>query len=565
MAQHWVEPVLQRLLFRRDGTRRRLVWRVLFSPGDGRMFLPFRRLLFKKSGMTRPFVQADLAEALKAPALAAWMRRYDTAGPQDLALMDGTAHTLPAVLIRIDGDVGSAADPAAVRAALDAVAGLVQRRAVWLPGDAPAAQRLAGALAASADPEDATPRPGEVILVIGAGVLPRPVGPRLLVEALAGAAMAYGDEVALDADGLPVRPWFKPRFSPELAARGVLIGRMAAIDPARVPGLSGSAALSPHLDRIALDLPPGSVTHVPHVVFCDPQPRPSPLPEILPPLPDPRPTVSVIIPTRNGWSMLEPCLASLEDTDWPHDRLEIIVVDNGSTEADCLDGLAAAETAGRITVLRDARPFNFARLNNEAVAAARGALLVFLNNDTLALRADWLDLLARHAMQPGIGAVGPKLLYGDGSVQHGGVILGVAGGAVHAHLGLPADAPGYIGLACLTHEVSAVTGACLAIARSAFEAVGGFDDSFAVAFNDVALCCTLMQHGYRNLYVAEPLFAHLESRTRGPATSGAKQAREEAEAAAFRALFPDLFRADPNYSPNLSLGTCYATLVPPRT
>jgi GT2 family glycosyltransferase len=568
MGQHWVNAVLPNLLFRPDGTRRRAPWRWLFAARDGRMIPPFRRLLFKKSGMTRAFVAPDLSEALKAPAMAHWIARHDTPAPADLARMAATAQAWPPVLLRIEADPAGPPDLAALAAALDAVAGLRLRRTLGPPAAAPddLRQRLAARLRASADPADAQPRPGEALVVVGAGVLPRPHGPRLLVEALASAALAYGDEAALDADGLPVYPWFKPRFSPELAARGVLIRGMAALAPqaARAAIAVAEGPLSARLDRIALGLAPAAIAHVPHLLHYSLGPRPPPLPDVLPPLPEPLPVASVIIPTRDGWGLLGPCLHSLAATDWPADRLEVIVVDNGSTEPECLAGLARAEAAGAVRVLRDARPFNFAQLNNAAAAAARGSLLVFLNNDTLALRPDWLALLARYAVQPGIGAVGPKLLYGDGTVQHGGIVLGIAGRAVHAHLGLAADAGGYAGLAGITREVSAVTGACLAVTRAAFEAAGGFDEGFAVAFNDVVLCCDLMRLGYRNLYLAEPLFQHLESRTRGRPVSAAKQAEEERAAEAFRRRHPALFEADPNYSPNLSRVTPYATLVPPR-
>jgi GT2 family glycosyltransferase len=567
MGQNWVNAVLPTLLFRPNGRRRAAIWRRLFAAGDGRMIPPFRRLLFKKNGMTRRLVAPDLSEALKAPAMARWIARHDTPGPEDMGRMAATAGDWPPVLLLVECDPGGPPEPALLAAALDAVTGLRLRRAVRLPASVPGEtrQRLAERLGASADPADALPRPGEAVVVIGSGVLPRPHGPRLLIEALVSAALAYGDEAALDADGLPVRPWFKPRFSPELAARGVLIGPMAALAPdaARATMAGAEGTLSPHLDRIALDLAPAAIAHVPHLLCYRLGPGPAPLAEVLPPVPDPLPVVSVIIPTRDGWGLLGPCLTSLAATDWPEGRLEIIVVDNGSTEPECLAGLARAEAAGAIRVLRDARPFNFAQLNNAAAAEARGSLLVFLNNDTLALRPDWLTLLARHALQPGIGAVGPKLLYGDGSVQHGGIVLGIAGRAVHAHEGLAADAGGYAGLAVITHEVSAVTGACLAVTRAAFEAAGGFDESFAVAFNDVALCCDLMRLGYRNLYVAEPLFLHFESRTRGRPVSAAKRAREAAEAEAFRRRHPALFEADPNYSPNLSRVTPYATLTPP--
>jgi GT2 family glycosyltransferase len=217
-----------------------------------------------------------------------------------------------------------------------------------------------------------------------------------------------------------------------------------------------------------------------------------------------------------------------------------------------------------VRVLRDPRPFNFAALSNRAASQAKGDLLIFLNNDTLALRPDWLSVLAAFTSLPGAGAVGPKLLYADGRVQHAGLVFGLYGRAVHVHVGLPSDAGGYQGLAAVSHEVSGVTGACLAVRRAAFEAVGGFDEGFAVAYNDIVLCGDLMKKGYRNLYVAEPLFYHLESRTRGNLDNPEKERREADAAARARARHPDMFAADPHYSPNLSLDAPYVPADPPR-
>ena len=189
---------------------------------------------------------------------------------------------------------------------------------------------------------------------------------------------------------------------------------------------------------------------------------------------------------------------------------------------------------------------------------------MLLNNDTEALCPDWLKRMARFALQDGVGAVGPKLLYEDHTVQHAGVVLGLNGGAVHEFVGLAEDAGGYQGLAATTREISAVTAACLAVRRAAFDAVGGFNEGFEVAFNDVVLCCDLAAAGYRNIFLADPLFLHLESKTRGANTSPEKLAREEDECRRAIAIHPQLFAADPYYSPNLSIDVFFKPAFPPR-
>ena len=247
-----------------------------------------------------------------------------------------------------------------------------------------------------------------------------------------------------------------------------------------------------------------------------------------------------------------PCLASLRDTDWPRDRLEIVVVDNGSDDPETLRELDALRAAGEITLLRDDGAFNFARLNNAAARAARGEMLVLLNNDTTARDPGWLRALAAHALRPGAGAVGCKLLYPDGGVQHAGLALGLRGGARHVFLGLGADDPGDNHLAAVDRSVSAVTAACLAVTRRAFDAVGGLREDLDVSYNDVVFCLDLQAAGYRNVCVAAPLFVHYESRSRGKDTDRAKRDRHSAERARAIALHPDVFAQDPFYSPHLS-------------
>jgi GT2 family glycosyltransferase len=242
----------------------------------------------------------------------------------------------------------------------------------------------------------------------------------------------------------------------------------------------------------------------------------------------------------------------LAGTDWPADRMEVIVVDNGSTQADCLEGLAQAQAQGRITVIRCDEPFNFSRLNNIAARSTEAELLVFLNNDTTARRPDWLRILAAHALQPDVGAVGPKLLYPDETVQHGGLVLGMEGGAVNAFVGLGMAQGGYAGLANLTREISAVVGACLCIRREVFLSVGGFNEALAVGFNDMVLCMDVLASQLRNVFVAEPLFFHLEYVSRGRDTTPEKVRRLAEEHAFTTRLHPDLFLRDPYYSANLS-------------
>ena len=138
--------------------------------------------------------------------------------------------------------------------------------------------------------------------------------------------------------------------------------------------------------------------------------------------------------------------------------------------------------------MHDPRPFNWAALNNAAAVSARGEVLVFLNNDIEARSAGWLDALVAQALRPSAGAVGARLLYPAGRVQHAGVVVGLGGAAGHALAGLPGDRPGYLGMAVLTRDVSSVTGACLATRREVFDRLGGFDEALGLDLNDIDYC-----------------------------------------------------------------------------
>ncbi|MBI4637605.1 MAG: glycosyltransferase [Candidatus Rokubacteria bacterium] len=256
------------------------------------------------------------------------------------------------------------------------------------------------------------------------------------------------------------------------------------------------------------------------------------------------PLVSIIVPTRDRWELLQQCLWSVEEkTDY--EKYEIIVVDNDSTEPATLgylDGVAA-----KWRVCRYPGRFNFSTINNFGVAQARGDYLLFLNNDVQVIRSDWLTALLEHAQRPEVGAVGAKLLYPDDRIQHAGVVLGIGGVAVHAFKYLPHHVPGYYGFSGVVRNYSAVTAACLMVRRQVFDEVGGFDERFRVAFNDVDFCLRLRRRGYLVVYTPLALLYHHESASRGGLHP------PEDEELCWK-LWGDLIRrGDPYYNPNLSV------------
>lgn len=262
------------------------------------------------------------------------------------------------------------------------------------------------------------------------------------------------------------------------------------------------------------------------------------------------PPVTAIIPTRDRRELLKTCMEGLGRTNYPH--LEVIIVDNGSRQPDAIEYLEALERSGA-AVLRVPGPFNYSALNNAAVRHARGEILCFLNNDVEFTDPDWLTLLVQHAVKRDIGAVGARLLYPDGTIQHAGVFTGIGGGAGHAHRFQRADEPGYFERARLPQRVSAVTGACMVVAKDKFLAVGGFDEArFPVAFNDVDLCLKLNDRGWQSFYEPRSTLIHHESKSRGNDRSKMNRARFSAELAALKRVWNTDKRRDPYHHPNLS-------------
>jgi O-antigen biosynthesis protein len=264
------------------------------------------------------------------------------------------------------------------------------------------------------------------------------------------------------------------------------------------------------------------------------------------------PLVSVIVPTRDRYDLLRRCVDGLRDgTRYP--AIEILIVNNGSQEPSSLGYLEELRRSGDARVLDAPGPFNFSRLNNQAVQAARGRVLCFLNNDVEPLTPDWLDEMVAHALRPEVGVVGAKLLYPDRRIQHGGIILCGDHVARHLHVGLDDDAHGYWGRAAAVQSLAAVTGACMVVRREVFDAIDGFDEAWPVDFGDIDFCLRAGAAGYRTLWTPHAVLLHHESASRGTFFTQAKQARYEAGREAMVARWGKALFSDPHYNPNLSI------------
>ena len=263
--------------------------------------------------------------------------------------------------------------------------------------------------------------------------------------------------------------------------------------------------------------------------------------------------VSIIIPTRNLGDILDRCLESIfEKTTYPN--YEVIVVDNGTDEPATKEIFRKWEglEPQRFQCLELDIPFNFAKLNNFAVEKAAGDYLLFLNNDTEVITADWLEGMVEMAQREAIGAVGPLLLYPDNTIQHAGVVMGLRSVADHSHRGFKPTDAGYHGQIISVNNYSAVTAACLMCRREVFDAVGGFDEGLAVAFNDVDFCLKISHKGYRNVYLPHVSLYHHESKSRGVEDTGEKQRRFQQELQTMKQRWWNVIEEDPYYNPHLT-------------
>ena len=264
--------------------------------------------------------------------------------------------------------------------------------------------------------------------------------------------------------------------------------------------------------------------------------------------------ISIIIPNKDHEDDLRRCVQSIIEKT-TYDNYEIIIVENNSSEPGILNYYAELETDPRIRILRYKGEFNYSRVNNFAVEQTDGQYIVLLNNDTEVITPNWLENMLMYAQRDDVGAVGAKLYFPDGRIQHAGIVikLGADRIAGHSHYGVDHDNLGYMGRLCYAQDVSAVTAACLMIRRSKYDEVNGLDEGYAVAFNDVDFCLKLREKGYLNIFTPFAELYHYESASRG-AETGEKRQRFQSECNRFRERWKEILETgDPYYNPNFSL------------
>ena len=419
--------------------------------------------------------------------------------------------------------------------------------------------------------------------------------------------LAYSDEDKLDADGHRYDPYFKPDWNPDLLRSQNYVCHLSVIRTGLVrevggfrTGFEGSQDHDLIL-RCTERLLPMQIHHVPKVLYHwraiegstaltrDSKDYASAagaraveehllrttggaqVEELAHghfrvhwPLPEPAPKVSLIIPTRDCFELLHTCVESLLGaTDYQN--VELVVVDNQSSEPRALAYLAALSSRERVRVLRYDAPFNYSAINNWAIGQCDGELVGLVNNDIEVISPGWLREMASQALRAEVGAVGAMLYYPNDTIQHAGVVLGVHGVAGHIYAGMPRGYHGHGARAWVAQELSAVTGACLLVRRRVFEEVGGLDERLQVAFNDIDFCLRLREHGYCNVWTPFAELYHHESASRGSEDTDEKKARFAGEVQFMRDRWGEVLAADPAYNPNLSLQSLNFELAfPPR-
>jgi GT2 family glycosyltransferase/glycosyltransferase involved in cell wall biosynthesis len=266
------------------------------------------------------------------------------------------------------------------------------------------------------------------------------------------------------------------------------------------------------------------------------------------------PRVSVIVPTRDQGRLLRACVDSVIGlTRYPD--FEVLIVNNGSTEPEALTYLEKiAARDSRVRVLGYDKPYSFSAINNFAASQASGEILLLLNNDTEVLHEDWMTRMVRHVLRPEIGAVGVRLVYPDGRIQHAGVVLGMTTTADHPEAGTPMGEGGYMGRLQVTQNWSAVTAACLMVRRELYQAVGGLDEEdFNVLFNDVDFCLKLVAAGYKNVWTPYATLVHHASVSLKATADAAALERGRCEREALQRKWGESLASDPAFNRNLSL------------
>lgn len=271
------------------------------------------------------------------------------------------------------------------------------------------------------------------------------------------------------------------------------------------------------------------------------------------------PLISVIIPNKDHTDDLELCLFSMTRKS-TYRNYEILIVENNSEKEETFEYYRKLpDRYPKARVLTWEKEFNYSAINNFAAKEAKGGYLLFLNNDVEILTPDWMEEMLQNCQQENVAAVGAKLYYPDDTIQHAGVVLGLGGIAGHIMCRASKEDPGYFGRMISVQEISAVTAACMMVKKSDFDAVGGLDETFQVAFNDIDLCMKFRAAGKKIIFTPYAELYHYESKSRGLEDTPEKQFRFDKEVKRFQEKWAQqLEMEDPYYSPNLSVteGDC---------
>lgn len=367
----------------------------------------------------------------------------------------------------------------------------------------------------------------------------------------------YTDEDCAGSEGL-----FKPDYDPEWLAQDCYIRHLCCIRTELALKHAGSG-LSPEklIAACAADTIPEKILHIPKILYHAQKSyilHMTGEPEKSEPVLKDRPLISIIIPNRDECDTLKRCMDAVEKSSYSD--YEVIVVENGSTQTELFDyyaRLAAQNPQIKIVTWEGNGSFNYSAINNYGVSFAKGSYLVFLNNDVEMLTQNWLESMLLQCRKEDVAACGVRLCYPDDTIQHAGIMVAIGGHArgvaSNMCVGLPHDAMGYMGRIQRRQSMSAVTAACMMMRRDVFEAVGGFTEELAVAFNDVDLCLKARRQGYRIVYEPAVEAYHYESKSRGQEDTGEKVRRFQQEIEYMRRTWNEIMReGDPYYNPNLT-------------
>lgn len=268
-----------------------------------------------------------------------------------------------------------------------------------------------------------------------------------------------------------------------------------------------------------------------------------------------RPLVSIIIPNKDHVDDLSRCVESIINLS-TYDNYEIVIVENNSETAEIRTYYEEISRHPRVQVVEYKGDFNYSKINNFGVQYAKGEYLLLLNNDTEVITPDWMEELLMYAMRKDVGVVGAKLYYPDRTIQHAGIVIGLGAHrtAGHTHYRIPEANVGYMGRLCYAQDVTAVTGACMMVSKALYEELGGLDESFTVALNDVDFCLRVREKGFLNIFTPFAELYHYESKSRGSDKKDERALRYQQESDRFRVKWADaLAKGDPYYNPNFSL------------